>query len=407
MKQYKQYRLGGYNFVVAAPLAELLMLRLAWSLSGIFLPLTCCFGASRGKRSSKPRIYRSVWERLVQNLDKTVRALLHRVAWKRSSWGWCLRDFFDGKHWKYLPAHERTVGVFKILSRMCCAAQEHLFLPHEQFPTKLILLLEDTDLGDLFVKTWKTKKCTLDVFSAAYIAKYKVAGFDDPEAKIVLQQVAQSMRVDIADIQSRHASVRRMLKSVVQTHINKANMSAQVVGRSLAKRQQRAGGRGVVSVVATRQKRSEGSNIKKRRAVRSAWAFFIREQSAGKKADFWELRDKYRDILHEEYQRLQARGSLVAPARGEKRKHRAFVTPRLLARNGIMATLPSRAQPDQGVGQHVGHCKSRWRKDGVFAQRSQSRGPRQHGNGTGEGQGVLTDHCRRCSCINLAPLSLH
>ena len=149
----------------------------------------------------------------------------------------------------------------------------------------------------------------LDDFSAANIAKYKVAGFDDSEAEIVLQQVAQSMRMDIADIESRHASLRRMLKSVVQTHmLNKANMSAQVVGRSLAKRQQRAAGRGVVSVVATRQKRSEGSNIKKRRAVRSAWATFISEQSAGKQPDFRELSDKYRNVPHEECQKLQARG---------------------------------------------------------------------------------------------------
>ena len=88
------------------------------------------------------------------------------------------------------------------------------------------------------MKTWQTKKCMLDDFSAAYIAKYKVAGFDDPEAKIVLQQVAQSMTVGIADVESRHASLRRMLKSVVQTHmLNKTNMSAQVVGRSSAELQ--------------------------------------------------------------------------------------------------------------------------------------------------------------------------
>ena len=48
-----------------------------------------------------------------------------------------------------------------------------------------------------------------------------------------------------------------------------------------------------------------------------------------------------------------------------------------------MATLPTRAQPDQGVGQLVGHCKSHRREGGVFAQRSPSRGPLQHGNGTG------------------------
>ena len=157
---------------------------------------------------------------------------------------------FDGRHWKCPPSHKRTVDVqhliFKILSRMGCAAQEHLFLPHEQFPMKLLLILEDTDLGEAFVRTWETKKCMLDVLSAACIGKYKVAGFDDPEAKIVLQQVVQSIRMDIADIESRHASFRRVLKSVVQTHmLNKANMSAQVVCRSLAKRQQRAGGRAV------------------------------------------------------------------------------------------------------------------------------------------------------------------
>ena len=80
----------------------------------------------------------------------------------------------------------------------------------------MFLLLEDTDLGEVFVKTWQTKKFMFDDFSAAYIAKYKVAGFVDREAKVVLQQVAQSMRMDIADIESRHASLRRMLKFVVQ-----------------------------------------------------------------------------------------------------------------------------------------------------------------------------------------------
>ena len=288
-------------------------------------------------------------ERLAQTLDNTERALLQRVAWRRSSWAWCLR------------------------------------------PTKMFLLLEDTDLGEVFVKTWQTKKCMFDDISAAYTAKYKVAGFVHREAKVVLQQVAQSMRMDIADIESRHASWRR----------NKANMSVQV-GRSLAKRQ-RAGGRGVISVVATRQKRSEGSNIKKRRAVRSAWATFISEESAEKKADFRELSDK-RNISHEEYQRLQARGSLVAPSRGEKRKHRAFVTPRLRARQQAQTKLRTEqwrhSQHERSqtrvFGQHVGYCKSHWRKD-VSLPREASREARFY-----MAMGVLTGHSRRCSCINLA-----
>ena len=87
-------------------------------------------------------------------------------------------------------------------------------------------------------------KSALDDFSAAHIAKYKVAFFDDPEVKIVLRKVAQTMKMNIADIESRHASLRRMLKCVVQTHmLDKASMSDQAVGRSLGKRQQGAGGR--------------------------------------------------------------------------------------------------------------------------------------------------------------------
>ena len=193
----------------------------------------------------------------------------------------------------------------------------------------------------------------LDDFSAAYIAKYEVAGFDNPKSKIVL---STSGAINENGHCGRQASLRRMLKSVVKTHmLNKANMSAQVVGRSWAKRHQRAGGRGVVSVAATRQKTSELSNVTKRRAGRSAWTTFISEQSAGKKADFRELSDKYRNISHEEYQRLQARGSLVGLARGEKRKHRAFVTPRLQARQQAQTKLRTEQWP------HCQHERSQTR----------------------------------------------
>ena len=95
--------------------------------------------------------------------------------------------FLDVKHWKYLPSHKRTVDaqhlIFKIVSRMGCAAQEHLFLLHEQFPTKLFLLLEDTDHAEVFVKTWQTKEHMLDDFIAAYIAKYKVAKLQRPRGE--------------------------------------------------------------------------------------------------------------------------------------------------------------------------------------------------------------------------------
>ena len=222
----KQYRVGGYNFVVAVPLGHLL---------GAFQASSChslpAFGRVVGEEAvSREHIVPSGkgWRRA-----STIQAYIAAKGCLEAEFlGMVPSKLFDGRHWKCLPAHKRTVNVqhliFKILSRMGCAAQEHLFLRHEQFPTKLLLILEDTYLGEAFVRTWETKKCMLDVLSAACIGKYKVAGFDDPEAKIVLQQVAQSMRMDIADIESRHASLRRVLKSVVQTHMLNKESSADL-----------------------------------------------------------------------------------------------------------------------------------------------------------------------------------
>ena len=220
----KQYRLGGYNFVVAVPSAHLL---------GAFQASSChslaAFGrvvgeeaASRGDIAPSQKGWRRA-----STIQRAAEGCL-----EVEFLGMVSSKIFDGRHWKCPPAHKRTVDVqhliFKILSRMGCAAQEHLFLSHEQFPSKLLLILEDTDLGEVIVRTWETKKCMLDDLSAACIGKYKVAGFNDPEAKIMLQQVAQSMRMDIADIESRHASLRRVRKSVVQTHMLNKESSADL-----------------------------------------------------------------------------------------------------------------------------------------------------------------------------------
>ena len=240
----KQHRLGGYNFVVAAPLAHLL---------GAFQASSCHSLAALGRVVGEEAASRGHIVPYGKGCRRASTIQSVHCCKGLLGGGVLGHGIVEIFRWEALEVSTRpqahcrcTTLIFKILSRMGCAAQEHLFLPHEQFPTKLLLILEDTDLGEAFVRTWETKKCMFDDFSAAHIGKCKVASFDDREAKIVLQQVAQSMSVDIADIESRLASLRRVLKSVVQTHmLNKANMSAQVVGRSLAKRQQRAGGRAV------------------------------------------------------------------------------------------------------------------------------------------------------------------
>ena len=63
-----------------------------------------------------------------------------------------------------------------------------------------------------------------------------------------------------------------------------------------------------------------GLSSKKNKGCEICTGHFISEQSAGKKADFRKLGDEC-NIPAKEYQRFQARSSLVAPARREKRNY--------------------------------------------------------------------------------------
>ena len=158
--------------------------------------------------------------------------------------------------WEALDVSTRPQAHNTSSSRSCLewAAQRKntCSCPTSSFQRKLFLLLEVTDLGEVFVETWETAKCMLDDFRAADIRQVQGWRASTTQSRrSCINKWRNLSKMDVADIESRHASLRRMLKSLAQTHmLNKANMSAQVVGRSLAKRQQRAGGRGAVSAVA-------------------------------------------------------------------------------------------------------------------------------------------------------------
>ena len=231
------------------------------------------------------------------------RVVGEEVAWRRSSWTWCVRDF----RWEALEvatrpqAHCRCTPNLRGLLPKGCAAQEHLFLLHEQCPVNWLFFLKDTDLGEVFVE--KRNKCMFNDFSAACMAKYKVAGFDEPEAKIVCQQVAQSWNMDIADIESRHASLRRMLTSVVQTH---ARPSRRQIFGGVAAACWRS--RGCLSCGGKKQE-ERGVHHQKRQGYEIGESHFqqraVREREGLRRVP---------QSSAEEYQRLQARGFLVAPA---------------------------------------------------------------------------------------------
>ena len=199
----KQYRLGGYNFVVAALSAGTSdVAHLPGAVQASSCRSLAAFGrvvgdgaASAdtsfrlGKAGAEPRQHRA--------------ALLQRGLLGGGVLGMVSSRFFDGRALEVSTrqqAHCRctTPHLQDPVSSGLRSARTLFLAPRAISQRICFCLSEDTDLGEVFVKTWETKKCMLDEFSAAYIAKYKVTGFDDPEGKIVLQQVAQSMRMDTA-----------------------------------------------------------------------------------------------------------------------------------------------------------------------------------------------------------------
>ena len=115
----KQFRLGGYNFVVAAPVAELLMLRTCLERFRHLLAAHLLFSGESWEKEQQAADTSFRLERLAQNLDITERALLQRVAWRRSSWAWCLRGFSMGSIGSIYPPTSALSMYNTSSSRSC------------------------------------------------------------------------------------------------------------------------------------------------------------------------------------------------------------------------------------------------------------------------------------------------
>ena len=134
---------------------------------------------------------------------------------------------------------------------MGAAVTQLMVFPHGQFPIKLFLLLVDPSLAEVFVQE---AKCSMDSFAKAFITRFE-PDLACPDALQCLRVLGQLWRLDTADIEARHASLRRLLTAAPQAKLlDERLLSALWVGRSLAKRQAASAGRGVKQQPKLKQK---------------------------------------------------------------------------------------------------------------------------------------------------------
>ena len=127
--------------------------------------------------------------------------------------------FKEPQLWSLVPPNALTAQtrcqVFRMLSRIACTVEELLREVHRAFPYAVFLLLVRPDAATVD-ELMKVPECMRDTFTTRFLNMYP-----DPlqkEALAVLEAVAAHLKVDIGQIECRHASIRRQLQARFHTH---------------------------------------------------------------------------------------------------------------------------------------------------------------------------------------------
>lgn len=145
--------------------------------------------------------------------------------------------------WRHLPFDCHTVEfqalALRLISRAGCAVFELLEAPHRLFPFQLFRLLAEPGLVDTLLAV---PDCMLDSWSRDMKSMYPSFSGSDFMQKLAL--TSQLCWKDISQLESRHATIRRLLLSAsLQTHVQAfQDLGSQWLCLQLRKRMQRLSG---------------------------------------------------------------------------------------------------------------------------------------------------------------------
>ena len=122
----------------------------------------------------------------------------------------------EAHHWIILPAHSRTRACI-MLSNICSLCHD-LMVHHRSYPWKMFGLLVDSSLEQEIMLDCKHM---MEPWSRELVVKCHCEGprLNDPTAFSIIASVEREIRHQTAQIEARHASIRRRLVGLsVQTH---------------------------------------------------------------------------------------------------------------------------------------------------------------------------------------------
>ena len=221
--------------------------------------------------------------------------------------------------WRCMPmaGHMRShlVIAFQLVACAGCACHELLVAPQRGYPLKTFAAAAGLD-GLTMVNTLGDKKqrCLLDPWSLSIADKY-AGRLDSEEALVDVCTTAKLFLWDTAEIEAKHATIRRRLVlASTQTHVQHVTLASADFVISEVRKEVESW-----QTLMQAQEHSpcqpsdheEAPAPEQQQATRGggSWRAFVHEQSQGQKAYFRSLAARYRVLSGDEKARLRVVGA--------------------------------------------------------------------------------------------------
>lgn len=227
----------------------------------------------------------------------------------------------DHKIWRLVPQEAYTakhVGLAHVaVCRAAALVYRRLCLPHAHFPYKLFLAVRHERMVD---ELKAVKPCMRCPFSSEYLAQVDLSTDVAQQTLLMLAKVAD---MNIAEIECRHAALRRYLTRVQAKLMDLEDLAANWVAQRYRRRQLSFSvtlGQGDApsgSSDASASAGERGQAASKPTKEMGPWRMFVAMETAGRSgtADLGEVATKYRALSPDTQRSLQDAASALARAK--------------------------------------------------------------------------------------------
>jgi hypothetical protein len=196
---------------------------------------------------------------------------------------------------------------------------ELVLWPRLGYPFRMFLVLSDSTIASTILREYEETPCLFDTWSSDFISTHGKDLLDVASLAFVeLRLLAHTVKEDIAQIEARHASVRRfvMARSLQSPGVHLEEVSCHFIATKLRGRWAELRRMHGFSSTFNTSRRSDqqatapSTKKAKTRGAGGAWRAFVHSVSWGEFADFRVLGERFRALAPEDRERFAALGDL-------------------------------------------------------------------------------------------------